>query len=164
MERVLHRIFGLGADELRRERAPGGQRLIEGAPHLRPEVLRVSRVAAQLERNQVVFLIVRRRFVQVAGGAELLILEDVGVAGRRSDGLGRPVRVADGVVDVRLRDVGVRGARREDGIGIQGAGPHPRPGLTRRHDDMSAVVAGGSERGSARDDRGGCRSHDDQMG
>src|SRR5207245_4649090 len=85
MERVLHRVFGLGPDELRRERAAGGQWLVEGAAHLRPEVLRVPRVAAQLERDQVIFLIMRRRFVHIASGAELLILEVVGVAGRRSD-------------------------------------------------------------------------------
>ena len=45
---VLRRIFGLGPDDLRRERVPGGQRLRDGASHFRPQVLRVSRVAAQL--------------------------------------------------------------------------------------------------------------------
>jgi hypothetical protein len=70
-------------------------------PPLGASFLRVSRVAVQIERNQVVFLIVRRCLVHVAGRAELLLLEIVRVAGRWSDCLGRPIRVADGVVDVR---------------------------------------------------------------
>jgi hypothetical protein len=90
LERVLHRVFGLGPDELRRERAAGGQWLREGAPHLRPEVLRVSRVAAKLERDQVILLVVGGRLVHVPGSAELLLLESVRVAGRGADRLGRP--------------------------------------------------------------------------
>ena len=53
---------------------------------------------------------------------------------------------------------------RERGIGIQGAWPHARPGLARRHDDMSAMVASGSERGRVHDYRGGYSTHEDQMG
>jgi hypothetical protein len=51
-------------------------------PPLGASFLRVSRVAVQIERNQVVFLIVRRCLVHVAGRAELLLLEIVRVAGR----------------------------------------------------------------------------------
>jgi hypothetical protein len=44
-------------------------------PPLGASFLRVSRVAVQIERNQVVFLIVRRCLVHVAGRAELLLLD-----------------------------------------------------------------------------------------
>jgi hypothetical protein len=80
---------------------------------LGPEVPRVGRVAAELEADQMILLVVRRR----AGEAvqrHLLELELRRVARRRAD-RSRPAVHADRAADRRLRDVGVERPRRQGG-------------------------------------------------
>jgi len=50
----------------------------------RPEVLRIARVAAELERDQVIFVVVRERLVLELRRGELLLLQVVRVRGGRA--------------------------------------------------------------------------------
>jgi len=63
---------------LRRQRRRGR------TPHLGPEVLRIARVAAELERDQVIFVVVRERLVLELRRGELLLLQVVRVRGGRA--------------------------------------------------------------------------------
>src|SRR5581483_7883482 len=75
---------------------------------LRPEVAWVGRVAAELETDEMVLLIVGRA-AALSVGAHLLDLQRVRVLHGRADGP-RPAVDADGGADVRLRDVRVEDA------------------------------------------------------
>ena len=80
-----------------------------------PQVGRVVRVAAQLERDQVVVLgDVERPGVAVGGGRGLLLR--LGDALRGTDGRGEPAGTDSGA-DVGLGDLRIDGARRAVGIG-----------------------------------------------
>src|SRR5713101_5818725 len=81
-----------------------------------PEVLRVRRVAAQLERDQVILFVVGKARVKVAVLADLLLLEGVRVARRRPD-CGRIAAYTDGRADVVLGDPRFRDARSADRVG-----------------------------------------------
>src|SRR5207247_10295904 len=59
-----------------------------GRQGLRPEVLRAARCAAQLERYEVVFFVMRGLGVGVAVLADLALLQSVRERGRRSNPLG----------------------------------------------------------------------------
>ena len=73
---------------------------------LRPQVLHRPRRAADLQRDQVVFLVVVQPLVPVAVLGDLLPLEVLGVALRRPHRRG-PALHADGAADVSLGDPGV---------------------------------------------------------
>src|SRR6266851_7186190 len=92
MERVLDAI-------LLRRWVGTGQRF-------RPEVFRIGRVTAYLERDQVVLFVVGRLGVGVAVRLDLLCLEGVRVSRRRPD-FGRVAADANGGEDVVLRDSGI---------------------------------------------------------
>ncbi len=76
---------------------------------LRPEIARVGRIAANLEADQVILLVRRRRAVQSVR-AHLRQLQLVRVVDRRTNRR-RPAAYADGRADRRLRDVRVENAR-----------------------------------------------------
>src|SRR5437899_6135811 len=58
LEMCLHPVLGLGADDLGWERAVVCEWMRRTTPHLCPEVLRVIRIAADFESDEVVFLVV----------------------------------------------------------------------------------------------------------
>ncbi len=69
---------------------PDGARVVLGhlsreLVHLRPEVLRVFRVAAHLERDEVILFVVRRHLVLGLHRGELLHLQRVGVRPRSAE-------------------------------------------------------------------------------
>jgi len=61
-------------------------------------------MAAQLERDEVIFLVVSRGLVGRVARRELLHLEGVRVAHGRPDALDGPLRITDCLVDVGLGD------------------------------------------------------------
>src|SRR6266511_5833567 len=110
------RLASLGLLEAHPARADGGIQLVLRLIHfpcpldrLRPEVARVGRVAAELEADQMVLLV-------VGGGAaapirlHLLDLELARVARWRPD-RPRPALTTDRLADRGLRNAGVRDAR-----------------------------------------------------
>jgi hypothetical protein len=115
---------------------------------LGPEVPRVGRVSAELEADQVILLVVRRR----AGESvqrHLLELELRRVARGRAD-RPRPAVHADRAPDRRLRDVGVERPRRqrrvcEDGrpVGLVVAAACQRREEQRRDDERDCEIEEG---------------------
>src|SRR5262249_27471902 len=85
MECVLYTILGLGSHEVRRKWASRGQGRGRCPPHFRPQVLGVAGMAAELERYEVILLVVRRRLVFECRRLELFPLERVSIRRRRTD-------------------------------------------------------------------------------
>src|SRR2546423_578013 len=66
-------------------------------------------MAPELQADEMIFLVVARLFVCVGVFLDLLLLQLVGVAGRRPNRL-CPPRYANGLIDVVLRYVGIGNA------------------------------------------------------
>src|SRR2546427_12763642 len=71
LQMCLHPVLGLGADDLGWEWPVAGKGMRRAAPHLRPEVLRVTRMAADFESDKVVFLVVGGCLVLVSNRRQL---------------------------------------------------------------------------------------------
>jgi hypothetical protein len=105
---------------------------VRGGAWFRPQVARVVRGAAQLQGDEVIFLVVAAARVGVAVGGDLLPLELVRVGGGRPDGLGSP-RLTHRRRQGRLRRVRIDRARCAGRIwqGLPTGAAHPacsRPG------------------------------------
>src|SRR5664280_1153303 len=100
---------------------------------LRPEVPLVAGSAAELQRDQMVFLVTPWAGVGVAVGGNLLALQRIGVGRGRPDG-GRVARPADRRADSRLDDrrVGRAGGAGSVGQHATGDGPGWLPAVYRQ--------------------------------
>jgi hypothetical protein len=83
---------------------------------LRPKIAWVGRGAAEVERDEVIFLVVAEAVVAVAVGGDLLAFQFFCVRFGRPDGCG-PAALADSEGDVLLGDGGIDGAGSEGRIG-----------------------------------------------
>src|SRR5664280_2415829 len=96
---------------------------------LRPEVPLVAGSAAELQRDQMVFLVTPWAGVGVAVGGDLLALQRIGVGRGRPDG-GRVARPADRRADGRLGDRRVSRTGGAGSVGQHATGDGP--GVTQR--------------------------------
>src|SRR3974390_1823214 len=89
-----------------------------GLKRLGPEIARIGGIAAELQGNEMILLVIPDTRIGVSVFANLLDFQTVRVAGFRANQPGAPARIADRVADIRLRDVRVHGAGSSRGIGI----------------------------------------------
>src|SRR5205807_7958041 len=75
LQRVLHLVLGLGTDDRWRKWSVRSQRLARCTPHLRPQDLRIARMAAEFKGNEVILLVVGGRLVRIASRLKLLRLQ-----------------------------------------------------------------------------------------
>src|ERR1017187_3221838 len=89
---------------------------IRRGTQLRPQVPRIPRIAAQLQRNEMILLVVSNVHVRVSVFADLLYLQSVGVGNRRSNRFGIALDT-NGLFYVALRHRGVDHSGRARRIG-----------------------------------------------
>lgn len=117
-----------------------------------PEVSRVPRRSAELQRHEVVLLVVTRIPVGVAVLHDLRELERRGI-GRRWPGRRRPAALADRRGDVRLVDAGIDCAGTQPGVG------QPWPPRTCR--SGCTGLGQGRRRAADPQDKAGARQQDE---